>query len=845
MTKAIRICVYLFLSICAASAAASAQESRSTLETFNNAYINTNGVGGITGAILNNFNNQLINSMGAVNDTNYWMGSNTFPPAAIANSLGSTPEGVVNVADYGGCTGSATADTANLNAAFAAARASYSYTNNQPVRLVGGFSATGKACSVTQINATGFTAFGTGSRLIVEDLTLACAGTGNICLDTLGSKNVQFNRVTIVGSSASPPMIGLQEGNPSPASVACCIHTHYGLEITGSFTFAGLYSAASESTTYYSPIIRNNGAALGVIGALGAVSGGSGYANGTYTGVALTGSATGSGALATVVVSGGAVSSVTIANQGKQYAAGDSLTAAASAIGGTGSGFSVPVANIGQFAMVLDGQNHWGVASPFLTASWAADTYYTFTENNIVGGSLRYYGSSYAGVPLWLGSIVGLQTSHTYIAQQATGPCVAMFDNSATGTLHNINEHLGIECETSAATYDVFLTGPNAAPNVSGLHLDDPLSTVSTAILGTDVGISNVESHYMNINVGYTSGQAPLFAVGASNVWHLDGVVNIPFAKEFNISASPFVTGTIDTYLGGAPVNSLGPLDFLNSASGVAGAYSCARRLSFAYAGPLCNIRRVSDSATSDFYAEASGSIDKSAINGFCAGTSCVIVTEYDQSGNGNNATNATTTTQPALTIEGSALSYAVCGTWGEGGNVLLTVSNNSSINNLFNSGGFVSVVQNKTATIVQHDRLISKVNGSNQGWELSGSFSLGSGYPQFTNRATTTNGAWVSSTAMPSTGGHVFDVSYNDASLASVPATAIDGSSLSYQSATQPVGTLADSSDLIIGNWVAGGYGWPGDICEVILARQSLSATQIDAIRRNQAVFYGLAGVE
>src|ERR1700712_685123 len=102
-------------------------------------------------------------------------------------------------------------------------------------------------------------------------------------------------------------MIGMQEGNVSPATAACCIHTHYGLEITGSFLFAGLYSAASESTTYYSPIVRNNGAGLGVIGALGAVSGGSGYVNGTYNGVALTGSASGFGAVATVVVSGGAV----------------------------------------------------------------------------------------------------------------------------------------------------------------------------------------------------------------------------------------------------------------------------------------------------------------------------------------------------------------------------------------------------------------------------------------------------------------------------------------------------------------------------------------------------------
>jgi hypothetical protein len=330
-------------------------------------------------------------------------GTGTTGGVSPTGSLTTTPETVINIADYGGCSGSPSSDTANLNAALTAARGSSAYSANQPVRLVGGFSASGVACAVTQLNVTGFTRFGSGARLIIEDLTLLCSGAGNICLDALGSLNIQFNKVTIIGSSSSSPMIGMQEGNTSPATIACCIHTHYGLEITGSFTFAGLYSAASESTTYYSPIVRNNGATLGALGALGTISGGSGYPNGNYTGIVLTGSSTGNGAVANVVVSGGAVSSVTLTNQGKQYAIGDTLTASTASLGGTGSGFSVPVANIAQFAMVMDGQNHWGVSSSFQTVNWPADTYYTFTENNIIGGSLRYYGSAYRGVPLWMG----------------------------------------------------------------------------------------------------------------------------------------------------------------------------------------------------------------------------------------------------------------------------------------------------------------------------------------------------------------------------------------------------------------------------------------------------------
>lgn len=78
---------------------------------------------------------------------------------------------------------------------------------------------------------------------------------------------------------------------------------------------------------------------------LGAITGGTLYTNGTYTNVSLTGGV-GFGAKATVVVSGGSVTSVTITAVGAAYTVGNVLSAAAASIGGTGSGFSVPVSAI-------------------------------------------------------------------------------------------------------------------------------------------------------------------------------------------------------------------------------------------------------------------------------------------------------------------------------------------------------------------------------------------------------------------------------------------------------------------------------------------------------------------
>ena len=176
-----------------------------------------------------------------------------------------------------------------------------------------------------------------------------------------------------------------------------------------------------------------------------------------------------------------------------------------------------------------------------------------------------------------MASIEGLRTVHVYMAQLASGPCVSMFDNNAANSLHNISETLEIECESSAATYDVQLTGGNPAPNVSGLTVFDQLSTVNTALLGVDSGITSVIAHNANVTVGHAAFNVPLFGIGSASLWNFDGAVSLPFAWEFNAPASSLVSGLS----AGVPMNGAGPLDFLSSVSSVSGAYSCARRLSF------------------------------------------------------------------------------------------------------------------------------------------------------------------------------------------------------------------------------------------------------------------------
>lgn len=84
----------------------------------------------------------------------------------------------------------------------------------------------------------------------------------------------------------------------------------------------------------------------GAITTLGPITPGSGYTNnGTYNNVPLTGGS-GTGAQATVVVAGNAVTSVTITAPGSGYKDGESLSAAAANIGTGGSGFAVGISGV-------------------------------------------------------------------------------------------------------------------------------------------------------------------------------------------------------------------------------------------------------------------------------------------------------------------------------------------------------------------------------------------------------------------------------------------------------------------------------------------------------------------
>ena len=102
---------------------------------------------------------------------------------------------------------------------------------------------------------------------------------------------------------------------------------------------------------------RYDGNTQGSAGLLENLTGGSGYTNGSYTNVPLTGG-TGSGAQASVTVAGGAVTSVVLTLYGSGYLVGDTLSCANASIGGTGSGFSIEMQTVGGWSVTtISGTN--------------------------------------------------------------------------------------------------------------------------------------------------------------------------------------------------------------------------------------------------------------------------------------------------------------------------------------------------------------------------------------------------------------------------------------------------------------------------------------------------------
>jgi len=139
-----------------------------------------------------------------------------------------------------------------------------------------------------------------------------------------------------------------------------------GLYVVPRNTFNNIYNGHSKGLQVIP--VNSNGAGSGItnytfggsITGLNTLVGGSGYSDAIYNGVPLiyVSSGYGSGATASITVSGGAVTAIMVSGGGFGYSIYDQLTADNSFLGGAGSGFSVQVQTVSSCFVPSD-QNLW------------------------------------------------------------------------------------------------------------------------------------------------------------------------------------------------------------------------------------------------------------------------------------------------------------------------------------------------------------------------------------------------------------------------------------------------------------------------------------------------------
>ena len=240
------------------------------------------------------------------------------------------------------------------------------------------------------------------------------------------------------------------------------------------------------------------------IATLGGITGGTNYTPGVYNGVALSGGS-GTGATANVTVSNtGIVTGVTIVNPGVGYKAGDYLTAVPNVIGGTGAGFSVPIATLMT--------NRIG------------------TTGTVTGGA-AYTNGTYNNVPLTGGSGVGATATVTI-----AGGVVTTVAITNPGSGYKVGDTL------SALAASVGGTGAGFSVPVSTLRAGVKTLGAITAGSGYADGIYT--------NVPFTSGTGT--GTGAK------GTVTISNGAITNVTLTDGGSGYLATDTLSATANSIG-----------------------------------------------------------------------------------------------------------------------------------------------------------------------------------------------------------------------------------------------------------------------------------------------
>ena len=250
----------------------------------------------------------------------------------------------------------------------------YGVTKYEGVPLTSGANSTARAtvfvdadgvASISAITTAG-SGYSVGDTLTVANADIGAYGTPTPLSVTVAS--ISSGGVATVGSPIAGTTghgtsgktytgVSLATSGSGTGATATVTVSSSGVVTGVTITDAGTGYAAGDTLTIAASSI-GNGSGTGFtssvtslragIKTLGSITNaGSSYTDGIYEDVPLTsGSTTGTGAKATIVISNGLVTKVTLTDGGTGYRSTDAITVNANSVGGTGSGFAVAIGSL-------------------------------------------------------------------------------------------------------------------------------------------------------------------------------------------------------------------------------------------------------------------------------------------------------------------------------------------------------------------------------------------------------------------------------------------------------------------------------------------------------------------
>lgn len=497
-----------------------------------------------------------------------------------------------------------------------------------------------------------------------------------------------------------------------------------------------------------------------------------------------------------------------------------------------GCNFSNSTASSSAYSVILDGINHFGVTSAFVTQSAPADSPQSFNQNVFRRCTFAAGAASNRGV-IWRSAARQHEFQNCYFICGTNNYaieeyCATGSDGTSESCIHDIH------VEGTSLGYFLF-DGNTVSPTVAGWRVIAPYLFPTTAAFAIKSGSTVTSVTLRNLDFEKTGG---INASGASTFkifsdatkFSVSGRVTLNDGKFWNM---PTTSNVLMQFGMRRPSVAVGPVDILGTASW---AYSTFRLLNLNYSGPIIRLRNGTTAAEADFYAGANGVIDLSAVSAFAAGATLYLVTAYDQSGNGNNRTQSNTARQAEYVLSVAALGNKPGALFTAGGAQGYVTTAATAVNDLWSAGGYLSLVMNQIGSPGTTARLFDKAQWS---WYYTGATTE----HQFNRGASTTAGAWVAPAI--SNGGRLIDVLYSQTSVANDPTIAIEATNQVFTSDTNPVGSFtADTADLYFFNRSLYDRAPSAHWAEDYAVKSTPTANQLAAVRRNQAAFYGLTVV-